>query len=228
MLLIVLLRHSRQCVSAVAVVLLLAATLGAIAYAQLLPYYAVILAFVLMPHVRECWLRIVGRKPRPWSLEPTGAWDFRFTMLSLLIAWTAFALSPLSRPMLGGTARPVTHLLSSATPQSAAEYLRQHTPDTTIWAPTWWGGWLSWAGGGHVQVIATSQAHRLPISTQRDYLRIAQAHSGWQSTLDRLGISTIVVDRQQQPVLAAAAQKASDWRRVFEDEQALIFQQRDK
>lgn len=223
-LLVVLLRHSRQRVSAVAVVLLLSAACGAIASSMLLPYFAITLAFVLMPHVRDCWLRAFGRQPNAAAVEPTGAWDFRFTMLSVLIVWTAFAFSPLSRPMLGGAARPVAQMLSATTPHSTVDYFRQQPPDTTVWAPSWWGGWLTWAGGNEVSVIATSQVHLLPLSTQRDYLRVAQAHSGWRATLDRLGISTIVVDRRQQPSLAAAARKASSWRLVFEDEQALIFQ----
>ena len=142
--------------------------------------------------------------------------------------WTAFAFSPLSRPVLCGAARPVSQLLGGATPRSTVDFFRQNPPATIVWAPSWWGGWLTWAGGERVNVIATSQVHLLPISTQRDYLRVAQAHYGWQKTLDRLGISTIVVDREQQPTLASAARKASDWQLVFEDEQALIFQYHDE
>ena len=67
--------------------------------------------------------------------------------------------------------------------------------------PQHWGDWFA-RSVPDLQLFATTNVHLLPKQAWDDYLRIARGDIGWDATLERYAVRTIVVDRAVQPTLA--------------------------
>lgn len=93
-----------------------------------------------------------------WEGEPAKPMQFLFTLLSALVMWTAFALSPLAGPVLGGKPRPIDHAYSPETPHSVAKFLREQPPKGLVWAPDDWSDWWPWDGPPGLKIAANSNA----------------------------------------------------------------------
>lgn len=224
--LIVLLRHSRQRVRA-ADVLILMVFAGLMApTVRMIGWYAPLLTFVLMPHLTDLWQRL------PWptvgqevAVEATPATtrrpQFTLTLVALLAVWCAFALSPISRPVLGGKPRQREQILSRDTPLGVAAYLREHRPEGLVFAPQWWGDWLLW-DVGELSVFMTTNVHLVPAAVWGDYLRVARGRAGWEDSLDRYRVKTLVVHKKLQENLTQLVRRSPQWRIVFEDDQGIV------
>jgi hypothetical protein len=234
-LVLVVFRHSRRGIEP-AEVLLLALFGAAVApTVRMIGWLAPVVAWVLMPHVAEIADRLLPRRrpsrqtspqPRPASVANAPGSPIRSACLGmacLLVLWIAFAMSPSSSPVLGGKPRPESRLYSRATPLELTHYLRQHPPRGLVWAPQWWGDWLTWAGPQEIEVFMTTDLHLAPQRVWQDYLRIAQAQQGWDRLLDRYQVETLVVHKQLQSPLAAQARKAKGWRVAYEDSLGMVL-----
>jgi len=141
----------------------------------------------------------------------------------LLVVWTGFSFSSVSQPVLGGQKRSAKQLHSQTTPLEITAYLREHPPQGMVWAPVWWGDWIVWDGPKDVQVFATSKVHLAPRQVSIDLAQVQYARPGWERTLDRYRVETVVVHKATQPALAKAASRSSKWRRVYEDKLGIVF-----
>lgn len=156
------------------------------------------------------------------SAIPLGR-SFAWSLIGVLLIWTAFALSPLSASVMGRDSRPPAKLLDSATPRAVIGFLREHPPQAAIYNPQWWGDWLVYAGPPGLRPFVTSNVHLIPRQAWLDYQQISDAQSGWQSLLDRYRINTVLVDRHNQPALAEAVQTAPGWRIAYSDAQTILL-----
>ncbi len=165
----------------------------------------------------------------PVSLgEPAKPMQFLFTLLSALVVWTAFALSPLAGPVLGGKPRPIDHVYSPETPHSVAKFLREQPPKGMVWAPDDWSDWLLWDGPPGLKIAANSNASALPRMVRSDYGQVARIEGNWKRILDRYGVEYLVIDKREQPRLADAAMSQLDaWSTAFEDERALVMRRKE-
>lgn len=215
------LRRSRREFSSSEVLLLLALNLAVILRVRMIAWYAPVWAVIMAPHLAEIWTRsFVGFAWPNWFCQRSVS----CTAVTTLLLWLTFALSPISRPLLGGVPRPIAQQVSHQTPLGATAWLNEHPPRGLVFAPQWWGDWLVWRGPSGLRVMATTNAiHLLPTECWQDYLTISTADNGWSAALDRYRINTLVVSRELQHDLDSNLRSNTAWQQVFEDSLSHIY-----
>lgn len=153
--------------------------------------------------------------------------QFSFTFACLLITWFGFALSPLSKPMLGETIWDSAQLYSDATPRAVTAYLHEHPADGLIWCPADWGDWLLWDGPPGTKVYANSQMANLPQQARFDYGRMFRGEPDWKEICDRYDIRMVVIDKKTQDHMVARVRRnRKGWHLAYEDDQTMILRRR--
>lgn len=225
-LMIVLFRHSRARVAASDVLLLAAFSIATCMRVRMISWYAPATMLVLAPHVADIVRRLAAAnslEPLREACQPLFERSFRYTLLSGLMVWIAFAFSPISRPVLGGKPRQSRQIYSQETPLGVTEYLRKHPPQGMVAAPQWWSDWLVWDGPKSLQVLVTTNAvHVVPAKVWHDYLAIARAVPGFERRLERYRVNTIVVCKTMQTQLQKAVEGMSGWEVVYEDKVGMV------
>jgi hypothetical protein len=210
---------------------------GAALGVRMLGWYAAILVFVLTPHVAEIIARIWPRWHEsdaaddsmtgdPMQGLPSGG-NFRYTCACLLMAWICFALSPSSQRVLGGAGRSAQQLYQDETPLALTEYLKEHPLEGNVFNPQHWGDWLVVEGSGAGKVLLTTMIHHVPERVWQDALLVANAGPGWERTLQKYNIETVIIDKKNQPLLAGVVKRSPNWRVRHDDERALLATWRD-
>lgn len=225
-------RHSRIRVPAADVILLAVFGLATVARVRMIGWYASVFVVALVPHLNDLlnrWWPAAGKSADVDDAATTDGGlpagrSWRYSLACLAIVWTGFALSGMSRPLLGGESRTPESLYGESTPRGVTRYLREHPPRGQVYNPQWWGDWLVWDGPAGLQPFATTHVHLLPHTVWQDYRRISLAEAGWDTALDRYRITTLIVDRANQPALAALVTRQPTWRLLYEDEQALVME----
>lgn len=230
-LLLVVWRHSRRTIRPREVILLAIFATAAVTQIRMLSWYAPIFALVVVPHlgdiVQRLWPFREDHKISPATSQPapgvaSTAW--RYSLCCVLILWISFALSGLSQPILGGAPREPERLYGRYTPRGVTEFLRENPPQGQIWNPQWWGDWLAWDGPPGLQPFVTTMLHLTPREVWRGYMQIHNAQGGWGELLNRYRVTTIVVDKERQPLLAPALRQSDGWILRYEDDLALVFE----
>ncbi len=234
----VLFRHSRRRVSATDVLLLAVFSVAAAMSVRMIAWYAPVVVFVLLPHLADICRRVWEGSREPNALEhepsdddedafylPVGR-SFKYSLSCLLMVWICFALSPSSQRLLGGAPRTPEQVYQSQTPLGVSKYLREHPPQGLVFNPQHWGDWLVADGPADIKVFTTTMIHLIPAQVWRDYGRVSQAGPNWQSILERYCVTTLVIDKTNQPMLAGVIRNAADWSVAYEDEQGLVATRR--
>ncbi len=155
--------------------------------------------------------------------SPAAAGHWYWCAATLFVVWVVFALSDLARPLLGGPPRSESKLYSRQTPIALTAWLRENPPTGQVFNPQWWGDWLAYRGPAGIRLFATTHVHLIPTRVYRDYTRVAALRDGWDETLARYNVTTVIVDKQlMQPLLAAMRQKIG-WGLRYEDDLAAVF-----
>jgi hypothetical protein len=196
---------------------------------RMIAWYAPVVTLVLMPQIADIVERLWPR--RQAAAEDSAAttnWftvrSFRYTLICLVPLELGFMLLPVVHSeLLGGTPRATKYIYNSGTPLKLTEYLRQNAPSGLLYNPQWWGDWLVKDGPAGIQVFMTTNVHLAPAQVWRDYMRISDGNSGWERTLDRYNVKTMVVDKKRQPQLAHLARRSAQWKLVREDDLSLLL-----
>ncbi len=224
--LVAIMRHSRERVRATDVLLLLVFGFAMAPTIRMIAWFAPIFAFTMLPHVTDIYLQCRERFKRnaaPAAAdEPARKPQFTLSLVSMLVIWCAFAFSPISQYVLGGKPRQREQIYSNDTPLALADYLRENPTDELIFAPQWWGEWLLWEAGHELPMFMTTNVHLAPSQVWRDYMRIARGSAGWEQALDRYRVKTLVVHKELQGELARRARRSPDWQIVYEDEDGFV------
>lgn len=234
-LLVVLWRHSRWPIHPAAV-LMLAVLIAAVADSiRMMSWYAPVVTLVLMPHAADVWRRLVsspgllGRfrslRPMAWAgrLQGAKSWACPYHLVCLLILLVGGALTPLGKQLLGGTLRKPSSLYSEETPLRLTGYLQENPPRGLMFVPQWWGEWITFAGPPGTRVFMTSNVHLAPPQVWRDYMRVQNAETGWEETLDRYDVQALITDKDSLPALTRLARRSAAWKAVYEDDQCLVL-----
>jgi hypothetical protein len=73
-------------------------------------------------------------------------------------------------------------------------------------------------------IFVDSRIELFPTSVWDDYLTVSAGAPGWQETLDRWGVTMVVVVPDEQPGLLRALRSDDAWRLVHEDDDGLVFE----
>ncbi len=231
---VVLLRVSRRPVDAAHALLLGLFAIAAAVGVRMIWWYAVVYTAVLLPHLSELLhIAYPSRFSRPESPSPQARPDgeivlppgrsFQVSLLCVLAVWVAFALSPTGMRAVGNGVRSPERLYGRETPLGVSAFLREQPPDGLVFTPQWWGDWLIFDGPPGLEPVVTSNVHVIPPEVWRCYQLVRQGLAGWPAVLDRLGVSLLVVDRANQPILAASAERHARWVPVYADAQGVVF-----
>lgn len=248
-LLMVVWRHSRRPIQPAEVLLLGLFAAAAIGGIRMIGWYAPVFAYVLTPHLADIAKRIwpapdsvpaespgvaATGETTPSAPLPLPGHSFRYSLVAILIIWIVFAVSPISQRVFSQRARRTPEqLYGKSTPVALVRFLQSPPKDNPlarkdqwealVFHPQWWGDWLVRTGPPGFQPFVTTNIHLVPRQVWSDYLRVMSLQSGWERTLDRYHVGTIVVDKKEQPAFFSALKRHSDWQNAYEDEQSAVF-----
>ncbi len=209
-------RLSRRAITATETLLLVGFGIACMQYTRSTLWWGLLTPYVLSPHVAESVDRY-----RPRKLY-SGGRSLRNTVLAAAIGWILFAYSPPGLAMIHHRPRKLESQVSRFTPIATADFLREHPPSGPIFHPLEWGDWLAWYGPEHLECMLTSHIALVPEEIWRAYQRITETKSGWELTLDGLGIRTLVIDKVRQGSLLSAVRESASWRVVHEDRLGVV------
>lgn len=114
-------------------------------------------------------------------------------------------------------------MFSADTPVAAAEYLRAHPIDGRLFNEMGYGSYLDWALYPATQVFVDPRVELYPLAIWQDYLAIRDARDYNALLIDKYDVRRVLLDRIQQPRLAAALAADSRWAREYADARAEIY-----
>jgi hypothetical protein len=189
---------------------------------RMIVWWAPVASYFLAIHTAAIWRRFAHRRSfgKLAAKRPTRlAW----TLASVVAACSVAVCSPLGLALWNGTQADPHQSLSAATPLGATGYLNAHPPEGQIFNTYEWGDYLLWAGPKGLRVFVASHAHLVPSDVWQDYLRVISLRRGWETILDRYGVTAAVLDSDQHGDLVDALRTQKDWAPVYEDDRAAIF-----
>jgi hypothetical protein len=107
-------------------------------------------------------------------------------------------------------------------PVKAAIYLNDAKPSGPMFNSYNWGGYLMFAVP-QIPVFVDGRTDLYDDTLLNEWLNTTQAHN-WRETFDKWHIQLVVIEHDSP--LAGALREQSDWREVYADSQASIFEQK--
>ena len=114
-------------------------------------------------------------------------------------------------------------LISAETPMRATAFLLEHRLPPQVFHNMIYGSYLIWTAGPRYRVFADPRIELYPAWLWDMYHAVSRGDRGWQQALDHYGVNTLMLSRQEQPGLVAAATVSPQWRRVYEDRQTVML-----
>jgi hypothetical protein len=218
----VVLRHSRRGMRPVEVLLLAVFGAATVPTARALGWYAVVYAFVLMPHVAEVCRRVLPPVARAGQeRRRLTARSFSMSLICALVLYCGFRWAPVSRVLLGGSPRTMAQLVGSEDVYAVAEYIREHPSQGLVFAPIEWADLIVWYGGA--KALMTSNVQWAPRRIWSDHSRMAQGQEGWYKGMDRYRVDTVVIDKKNNPYFAKIGKRSPQYRTLYENETAVVL-----
>ncbi len=220
------------------VIVLAVLNLAVVKGVRMIYWYAAVYVFALAPHVRDVVSRALEWYSEHWATpratqveeadEPTLLDRVRgrslvHTMLCCLVLWWGFAFSPMGNVLMGGTPRTRDRLFHVWTPHDASRFLVENPVRGRVFNPQWWGDWFVREAPGPKYFMTTNAVHVVPQRVWRDYLRVARGQNGWEEVLLRYDVDRVVVHEEAQERLAEVLRSHEEWRVVYEDDVAIVF-----
>lgn len=115
-----------------------------------------------------------------------------------------------------------TALLDPETPIAVGEYLAAHPQPGRLFNETDWSAYLSWRLPEQ-RVYVDNRFELHPAAVWEEYTTISRGHVSWERRLDAWGVTRLALSRATQPGLIQAVQESADWRLVYEDDRALVY-----
>jgi hypothetical protein len=205
-------RLSPRRVASAEVLLLLGLGAATLWTSRFLVWWGPVAAYYFVLHAQATWrLRAVREQAAPSPRRSI------WTVVTIGIIWLSFAPTPFALQTLHGGDIKFKSSVSRYTPINVAGYLQQHPPQGLIFNPLEWGDFLHWAGPQEMQVFVTSHVHLVPTEVWQDYQRVSNLINGWDITLDRYGVNTVVLDKLRHTNLIESLRHHDDWDVAYED-----------
>ncbi|MBU0610249.1 MAG: hypothetical protein KKI08_20360 [Armatimonadetes bacterium] len=114
-------------------------------------------------------------------------------------------------------------LISVETPVAATRYLLDHHLPPRVFHNMSYGSYLDWEAYPQYRVFLDSRIELYPASLWDAHYLITCGHPGWQRLLDEYRVNTLLLSRDEQPGLVAAAGASAAWQQVYEDRHAVVL-----
>jgi hypothetical protein len=122
---------------------------------------------------------------------------------------------------------PPPRLVSYAPPGITSELRSILVPGEPFKNPQAWGSWFELVLPGH-PLFVDSRFELMPVESLRVNHRIASGQPGWEEALDALPVRVLVVSRDLEPELVEALERQDTWRRVYADDDGVIYVRDDR
>jgi hypothetical protein len=201
--------------------LLLAAT----AYAALrsgrnVPFFALAAMPLLAEHTRQ-WL-----SRQTWGarlLKPEKDEDGRQLLLKVALNVLVFVAAPLALCLVRVNQVSSRQASDEAQnfPVAAVEFMRENRLPQPVFNEYGWGGYMIWKLRPDYRVYIDGRADVYGDAFMEEFLSTHDGEAAWRVPLEREGVRTVAVNPDSP--LASLLREEKDWRKVFEDKQAVIF-----
>ena len=188
---------------------------GALRSARHIPIFGLIAAPVI---AKPLWEIMLSRGWERWFVKP----EVPAVGLTLILN-CLFLLAP--AVAAGGRVWHFVahHQTYEATryPVAAVNYLETQRPAGPIYNQYGWGGYLINRLYPDYRVYIDGRADVYGDAFMTETMRTYDGHSGWREPLDRLSVSTVLI--APDAPLASLLRNDTEWKKVYEDRQAVIF-----
>ena len=117
--------------------------------------------------------------------------------------------------------------LAAGTPVRAAAVLRERGTTGLVFNAHRFGDFLLLNGPPGTAPFVASHAHLIPPKVWRDHRTISAGVPGWNVGLARYEVRTLMLSPREQPALLEEVQASPDWREVYRDRTAALFERVD-
>ena len=186
---------------------------------RMIIWWAPVAALLIAVHGHAIWR---NWRHLPLLPEPpirAGKWS----VVAVGLVWIFFAYSPFGMRVIHGRSPKIEKSVSTSTPLAVVKYLNKSKPRGQIFNTYEWGDYLQWAGPAGMKVFVNSHAHLVPREVWQAYMQIGDARGGWEESLDRYGINTVVVDREYREALIKKLKENEKWKLDFEQDGQVVF-----
>ncbi len=191
-------------------------------YLRMPPYFYIIAAPIVAERLSRIeWDQIITKFERILNLgsthKPPAGNPINGVILIIFFLVALISLPPVR---LALTHQPSTALISRNFPVDAVNALTEQP--SRIYSLSEWGGFLIWRYAPQASVFVDGRIALYPLPVWEDYLTIALAGPGWEELLDRYKVDTLVLSKDRQGAIIAAAMQAG-WRDMSEDKASVIL-----
>jgi hypothetical protein len=113
--------------------------------------------------------------------------------------------------------------VSPETPVQAVAFLRGLSRPRRVFHEQGYGSYMIW-NSPTVPVFIDTRIELYTLEQWDDYFALSSARHDWQGILERYEVETLLLQRERQAPLIEAAEAASDWERLYQDEETVILQ----
>jgi len=114
-------------------------------------------------------------------------------------------------------------LVSNGTPVAAVEFMLAHELPPNVFSEQGFGSYLIWAASSRYRVFVDPRLELYTLELFQEYHAVSAASVSWEEILARRGVGTLLLSPTQQPELIRAVTQSASWRRLFADDQAVVF-----
>jgi hypothetical protein len=198
-------------------VMLAGTVAGALLAVRNIPTFVLVAAPVLSLHV-DCLLTDIQLRPNSSRVAARGAFvAFNWALLALVgvgvVVKMIYEVAP-------------SHLsqeVSNNYPVEAVRYLEEKQIPHELFNSYNWGGYLIWNARDY-PVYVDGRTDLYDDQFIRGYVKVATAQAGWNETLLKAGVNTVLIETNSP--LAQALALSPDWSRVYSDSLATIYVRR--
>jgi hypothetical protein len=201
--------------------LMLAATgYAALRSGRNVPFFAL----VAMPLLaRHGWDWATGQRWGRWLTAPEKRETGRDAAIKLVLNVVLLVVLPLAVCFVK-VGKVVANQASDEAknfPAAVADFIREQKPPQPIYNEYGWGGYLIWNFYPDYRVYIDGRADVYGDAFMEEFMHTHDGAAKWREPLERHGVRTVVV--VPDAPLASLLRQESNWRKAFENEQAVVF-----
>jgi hypothetical protein len=158
--------------------------------------------------------------------RPSSGSVFMNLFLVLLISVTMIFSLPWFKPLYARAMSPEkAGNLAAEIPVQATQYLLEHQLPQNVFHDMGFGSYLMWAAYPKYKLFIDPRfdVGVYPVKFWDEYLAIGRADAGWDVSLEKYKIHTLMLSPINQDKLIKVARSSAAWAEVYVDETAVIF-----